>query len=87
MISLQNFHIDSNACILANSLTSFRPKCIFWWMFKQIATGLYCLHVLPAPEVFSWLSDNALIFRVRESAYEAMAKMERKGVICSANGQ
>ena len=33
------------------------------------------------PEVFSWLSDNALVFRVRESAYEATVKMERRGVI------
>ena len=76
MISLQNLHINSKAYILANDLKSFRPKCIcIVYMFWR------------PPEVFSWLSDNTLIFRVRESAYKAMAKMERKGVIYSANGQ
>ena len=40
MIPFQNLYIDSKTDIFLNT---FRPKCIFWWMFEQIPTGLYCL--------------------------------------------
>ena len=45
MISLQNWHIGSKTYIFSNAIKSFPPKCIFWLMFEQKPTGLYCLHV------------------------------------------
>ena len=78
MISLQNLHINSKAYILSSTLK---------FVVRNVCFGGCLNKYRRPPEVFSWLSDNALVFRVRESAYEATVKMERKGVIYSANGQ
>ena len=87
MISLQNLHIDSKAYILSNALKFVVRSVCFAGCLSKYRRALIVYMFRRPPEVFSWLSDNALVFRVRENAYKTTVKMERKCVIYSANGQ
>ena len=87
MISLHNLHIDSKAYILSNAHKFVVRNVCFAGCLSKYRRAFIVYMFRRPPEVFSWLSDNALVLRVRESAYEATVKMERKGVIYSANGQ
>ena len=78
MISLHNLHIDSKAYILSNAHKFVVRNVCFAGCLSKYRRAFIVYMFRRPPEVFSWLSDNALVLRVRESAYEATVKWREK---------